>query len=152
MFSKGNKTSARRAAPSIIGADCAFKGDIDSQGEVQVDGRLDGDIRCMTLIVGEHGSVTGEINATMVSILGSVTGQITAQTVTLAKTARILGDIAHDSLAVEVGAFVEGRFNRLPADGAAASGGEPPAALLPPSEEDAGDTRVKSKKIALLGG
>ncbi|MDR3436906.1 polymer-forming cytoskeletal protein [Telmatospirillum sp.] len=114
MFSKGNKSASRRPTPSIIGADCTFTGDIASEGEVQVDGSLDGDIRCLSLVIGEHGAVTGEITAETVSVLGMVTGQITAQTVALAKTARILGDITHDSLSVEVGAFVEGRFNRLP--------------------------------------
>ncbi len=114
MFSKGNKSASRRATPSIIGADCTFTGDVASEGEVQVDGRLEGDIRCVTLIIGEQGSVTGEISAETVSVLGMVAGQITARTVALAKTARILGDITHDSLSVEVGAYVEGRFNRLP--------------------------------------
>jgi cytoskeletal protein CcmA (bactofilin family) len=114
MFSKGNKSTSRRPTPSIIGADCIFTGDILSEGEVQVDGRLKGDLRCHALIIGEKGSVTGEINAETVSVLGSVTGQITAQAVVLAKTAHILGDITHDSLSVEVGAYVEGRFNRLP--------------------------------------
>jgi cytoskeletal protein CcmA (bactofilin family) len=123
MFSKGNKSASRRSTPSIIGADCTFTGDVLSEGEVQIDGRLDGDVRCRTLVIGEHGSVTGEISAETVSVLGTVTGQITAQTVALAKTARILGDITHDSLSVEVGAYVEGRFNRLSAEAAAKASG-----------------------------
>jgi len=74
-------------------------------------------VRCVTLVIGEAGSITGEINAEMVRVLGSVTGQISARAVELAKTARILGDISHDSLAVEAGAHVEGRFNRLQPEG-----------------------------------
>jgi cytoskeletal protein CcmA (bactofilin family) len=116
MFSRGNRSASRRTAPSLIGADCSFSGDIVSEGEVQIDGQLDGDIRCRSLIIGEQGSVTGEIRAETVSVLGTVTGQISARAVSLARTARILGDIAHDSLSVEVGAYVEGRFNRLQAD------------------------------------
>ncbi len=116
MFSKGNKAASRRSTPSIIGGDCTFTGDVLSEGEVQIDGRLEGDVRCRILVIGEQGSVTGEISAENVSVLGSVTGQITAQTVVLARTARILGDITHDSLSVEVGAYVEGRFNRLPSE------------------------------------
>jgi cytoskeletal protein CcmA (bactofilin family) len=114
MFSKGNKSAARRSTPSIIGTDCTFTGDIQSDGEVQVDGRLDGDVRCSNLVIGEKGSITGEIIADTVSVLGMVAGQITAQSVALARTARVLGDITHDSLSVEVGAYVEGRFNRRP--------------------------------------
>ena len=114
MFSKPNKPSAQhRASPSIIGANCSLSGDIASDGEVHVDGKVVGDVRCVTLVIGEEGGVTGEIEAETVRVLGAVTGQITARAVELAKTARITGDITHETLAVEAGAFVEGRFNRL---------------------------------------
>ncbi len=66
------------------------------------------------LVIGEQGSVAGEVKAETVSVLGTVKGQITAQAVALARTARILGDITHDTLSVEAGAYVEGRFNRHP--------------------------------------
>jgi len=118
MFSKANKSNGRdrRYAPSIIGSDCRITGDLFSQGEVQIDGRVDGDIRCDSLVIGESGSITGEISAETVRVLGSVTGQIKARSVALSKTARIIGDITHDSLSVEAGAYVEGRFNRLTAE------------------------------------
>jgi cytoskeletal protein CcmA (bactofilin family) len=166
MFSKGSKSASRRSTPSIIGADCTFTGDVLSEGEVQVDGRLEGDVRCRQLVIGEQGSVTGEISAETVSVLGMVTGQITAQTVALARTARILGDITHDSLSVEVGAYVEGRFNRLPPEPAAkaaeaASGGElargasGQALLSSPKDKDedgANDSgHAAPAKVVLLG-
>ena len=115
MFSKPNKPNQglNRTSPSIIGTNCSLAGDISSDGEVHVDGKVIGDVRCVTLVIGEAGGVTGEINAETVRVFGAVTGQITANAVELAKTARILGDITHDTLAVEAGAYVEGRFNRL---------------------------------------
>lgn len=129
MFSKPNKPQApHRVTPSIIGANCSLAGDITSDGEVHVDGKVDGDVRCAVLVIGEQGGVTGEINAETVRVLGAVTGQITARAVELAKTARIEGDITHETLAVEAGAFVEGRFNRMPPEGAAA---EPVKSLAP---------------------
>ncbi len=139
MFSKPNKSQApHRATPSIIGTNCSLAGDISSDGEVHVDGQVIGDVRCATLVIGEEGGVTGEISAQTVRVLGSVTGQITARAVELAKTARITGDITHETLAVEAGAFVEGRFNRMAAEGAVV---EPvqaktlaPAELEPPAE------------------
>ena len=119
MFSKPNKPQAHRStSPSIIGANCSLAGDIDSDGEVHVDGKVTGDVRCVTLVIGEEGGVTGEIEAETVRVLGAVTGQITARAVELAKTARIKGDITHETLAVEAGAFVEGRFNRMAPEGA----------------------------------
>jgi cytoskeletal protein CcmA (bactofilin family) len=119
MFSKPNKPQTlQRTSPSIIGTNCSLAGDITSDGEVHVDGKVVGDVRCATLVIGEEGGVTGEISAETVRVLGAVTGQITARAVELAKTARITGDITHETLAVEAGAFVEGRFNRLPPEGA----------------------------------
>ena len=113
MFSKPNKPQGLNQSPSIIGTNCSLAGDISSDSEVHVDGKVIGDVRCVTLVIGEEGSVTGEIEAETVRVLGAVSGQITAKAVELAKTARIVGDITHDTLAVEAGAYVEGRFNRL---------------------------------------
>jgi cytoskeletal protein CcmA (bactofilin family) len=147
MFSTTNKKSGRHAAPSIIGADCTVTGDILSQGELHIDGRIDGDIRCNMLVIGEAGTITGEISAESVTVLGSVTGQITARVVALAKTARILGDITHESLSVEAGACVEGRFDRLPAEPSAIS--QPLLAGPKHQGEPAGE--AASQKVFVLG-
>ena len=145
MFSKPNKPPVlNRASPSIIGPNCSLAGDILSDGEVHIDGKVVGDVRCVTLVIGEKGGVTGEINAETVRVLGSVTGQITARAVELAKTARIVGDITHDSLAVEAGAHVEGRFNRRPSGGAVQS-------LEAAADMSAADDVPPSANVIMLG-
>lgn len=116
MFSKPNKdtpTTPRRASPSIIGADCTITGNILSQGEVHVDGRVDGDVRCDSLVIGVTGVITGEISSELVRILGTVTGQIKSRAVEMTKTAHVVGDITHESLAIEAGAFIHGRFDHM---------------------------------------
>jgi len=116
MFSRPNKSKdgrERNVTPSIIGTDCTLTGNILSQGEVHVDGRVEGDIRCDTLVVGQSGTITGEISAETVRVLGTVTGQIRSRAVQLAKTAHVVGDIVHETLSIEAGAFVEGRFDRM---------------------------------------
>lgn len=153
MFSKPRKPAPQGATPSIVGLNCTVTGDIVSQGEVHIDGRIDGDIRCSVLVIGEKGVVTGEISAETVRVLGSVTGQITAQAVELAKSARILGDITHECLAVEAGAFVEGRFNRR-AEPAATSGQAllaKPDSEKSPKSADAATPLDGTAPVALLG-
>ena len=122
MFSKSTKGSisttvtpvqAKPSTPSIISSDVRIVGDLQSQGEVQVDGTIDGDIRTQTLLVGEGAQITGEIVADTVIIRGSVTGQVKARSVELAKTARLIGDILHEDLAIETGAFLEGHCKRV---------------------------------------
>lgn len=115
MFSKTNKGNGQ-ASLSILAADCRLTGDVTSDGELHIDGRLEGDLICKMLTVGETGVVTGKINAEIVRILGSVNGQVKAQAVELGATARVVGDITHASLKVDAGAYVQGVFTRLPAD------------------------------------
>lgn len=104
------RTSPLRASgvPTIISADMAIRGNVNSAGEVQLDGALDGDIKAAMLIVGEKASVKGEIICEQVTVRGRVEGGIRAKQVALAATAHIVGDILHSSLSVESGAHFEG--------------------------------------------
>jgi cytoskeletal protein CcmA (bactofilin family) len=121
MFSKSSKKAtsaittppAQPAPPSIISRDLKIVGDMLSEGEIQVDGTVDGDIRTRILIVGENGKIKGEIVAETVRILGAVDGQITAKVVILASTAHVVGDIMHEDLSIETGAFLEGHCKRM---------------------------------------
>ena len=94
--------------PSIISADVAMRGNVNSAGEIQFDGSLDGDIKAGSLIIGEKASVKGEVICETVTVRGRVEGGIRAKSVTLASTAHIQGDILHSSLSVETGAHFEG--------------------------------------------
>lgn len=120
MFSKskrevdGGATAAKPAVPSIISTDMKIVGDLTSEGEIQVDGTVEGDIHSRHLLVGGTAQITGEIIAEMVEIYGTIHGQIKATTVSLAKTAHVVGDILHENLAIEKGAFLEGHCKRMP--------------------------------------
>jgi len=65
------------------------------------------------LIVGETAHVKGETVAETVRVLGHVDGQITAKVVKLAVTAHVVGDILHEDLSIETGAFLEGHCKRM---------------------------------------
>ncbi len=118
MFSKAkpkpDKTGSS-AAPSILSADFAITGDLVSDGEVQIDGKVEGEVRCTVLTVGVTGCLNGQAFADYALIRGKVEGRIRAHNVTLTRTARVVGDIIHDSLMIEQGAFIEGRCERLDA-------------------------------------
>ena len=116
MFSKADKNKASnsvvRAAPSLISTDLEIAGNLQTSGEVQLDGNVTGDINCAKLVIGEKAVITGHIDADEVMIRGQVTGRIKAKNVHLAKTARVGGDIWHDSLAIDAGAFLDGHCKR----------------------------------------
>lgn len=109
----GSGTTSRPMPPSIISADLHVIGDMRSQGEVQVDGVLEGDIETRALLIGETARIKGQITAEVVRVHGSVEGQIKARSVTLAKKAHVIGDILHEDLSIETGAFLEGHCKRV---------------------------------------
>ena len=107
------KIEANKSVPSIISADLNIEGNLVSSGEIQVDGNVHGDIRCKVLIVGIKGQVTGEVNAQTVRMHGAIKGTVRAKSVFLASTARMAGDVEHESLAIEPGAYMEGHCKRI---------------------------------------
>lgn len=98
--------------PSIIGTDLNITGNVISKGEIQVDGEIQGDIHCTSLIVGEQAVISGGIVSEDVVIRGKVLGSIRGLRITLQSNAHVEGDIFHQSLAVEQGAFFEGKSRR----------------------------------------
>ena len=106
--SKRSNQPKPAGVPSIISSDVVMTGNINAAGEVQFDGSLEGDIKAVTLIVGEKANVKGEIICDRVTVRGKVEGGIRAKQVSLAATAHINGDIIHSSLSVENGAHFEG--------------------------------------------
>lgn len=107
------KPLRRRQTPSLISQGLRITGNMETEGEIQVDGVLEGDLKTGTLTVGETATVTGEIIADECIIRGRVTGRIRARSVLLTKTARVIGDIWHQDLAMEAGAFLEGHCKRI---------------------------------------
>lgn len=127
-----------RAAPSIISADVVLVGNITSGGDIQIDGTVEGDIRSTSLTVGEKATINGEIVADDVVIRGRVMGSVRARRVQLCSNCHVEGNILHEALAVETGAFFEGNC-RHSAD--------------PMADDGKGGTRKTSAKgSGVLGG
>ena len=165
MFSKNRKSAAtpqqsgvppRSAPPSLISDDLTIAGNLDGEGEVQIDGTVNGDIRCNTLLVGETAKIKGKIIADSVRIHGTVNGQIEAHTVSLARTARVVGNILHENLSIEQGAFLEGHCKRMDTKKESADipinlmvkGGGGGAAAVKPAASAAGSTPDAGKEAA----
>lgn len=105
----GKNMANQHSAPSILSSDLAVTGSISSDGEVQLDGSVEGDIRAGSVTIGEKSVVKGEVIADTIIVRGKVVGKIRGRQIQLAATARIEGDITHSSLSMENGAFFEGQ-------------------------------------------
>ena len=94
---------------SVLARDLVFEGNISGDGELTIDGQVKGDVRVNRLIVGDTGSVEGTVQAENVDVRGRVVGAVNGQQVRLLSTAYVDGDINHEQLAIEVGAYFQGR-------------------------------------------
>lgn len=135
---KGSRTVANgNSTFSVIGPDVTIRGNIEATADLHVDGKIVGDIRCAALVQGESSRIEGEIIAESARLSGAVTGKIEARNLVVLKSARIEGDVSYETLTIEQGANVDGRFAPLGAKKAAAGkperagggGTEPPISL-----------------------
>jgi cytoskeletal protein CcmA (bactofilin family) len=104
--------SASKMVPSIIGEDLTIIGNVNSKGEIQVDGEIQGDIHCGSLLLGDKSQVMGSVIAEDIVVRGRVVGSIRGLRVTLQAQSHVEGDIFHQSLAIEQGAYFEGKSRR----------------------------------------
>lgn len=127
MFSKSNKPASPaakvEAAPiqpadnsrrgpkiaSLIAQDLVIDGDLSGEIELHVDGSIRGDVKVQRLTIGETGSIEGSVEAEVVDCRGRVIGAISAQQVRLYGAAHVEGDITHEQLTMETGAYFQGR-------------------------------------------
>jgi cytoskeletal protein CcmA (bactofilin family) len=112
---------ASRSGPpglSFIGPEVLVSGDLATDAQLHLDGRIDGNVRCSQLVLGEAGIIAGNIQAEEARIAGTVEGQVNVRTLFVEATARILGDVAYETLSIDAGAQLEGRLARRAALGA----------------------------------
>jgi cytoskeletal protein CcmA (bactofilin family) len=93
---------------SVIDPWLLITGDLAGDGELQVDGKVNGNIRCARLVVGKDGAINRCVTADEVIVRGGVKGVIRAHRVTLLDSARVESDIFHKTLTVEAGACFQG--------------------------------------------
>jgi len=97
---------------STIGQDLIITGDVTSNSALAIDGHIRGDVRCASLILGESSEVEGNVVAEDVVIRGRVIGSIRGVRVILQSSCHVEGDLVHASLAMEQGAYFEGKSRR----------------------------------------
>ncbi len=123
MTAPATSPAAQQDAPrkprvaSLISADITIEGNVIGDGELQIDGVVKGDVKVAKLTIGDTGHVEGTITSEATEIRGRVVGAISAKQVRLYGTAYVDGDITHEQLAMETGAYFQGRslkFNRTP--------------------------------------
>jgi cytoskeletal protein CcmA (bactofilin family) len=94
----------------VLGADVTVTGNIAASVDLHLEGRVEGDISCASLVQGPGSVIRGAITAESARLAGTVEGSISARELILLASARITGDVTYESLVIEQGSQVEGRF------------------------------------------
>src|ERR1700722_19564686 len=81
--SQGKSRARSSAIPSIIGADIVITGTVRATGDIQLDGRVDGDVYGASVAIGSSGQIHGKIVANDLMIRGHIKGLIRARNVLL---------------------------------------------------------------------
>ncbi len=90
-----------------------FEGIIEYPGPMVISGTIDGDVTCTSLVITERGIINGSVRSDSVTVLGEVNGEIYANTLTLKTASSVYGDIFHNHLVLEDGAYFEGKSRRM---------------------------------------
>jgi len=122
-----DKTSTDQV--SVIGNGITIIGEVQCTTDLQVEGRVNGDIRCATLFLNVGGTISGTIRADRVRVSGTVEGNIEAGDLAIEPTARVTGDILYSRLKVATGGIMEGALKRRPTDETLATTPEPATPL-----------------------
>lgn len=118
MFFKRSKPKPHKPAitvePSYIARDTTIEGNVLSDGEVHVDGAVNGLVRAHTCLVDARGEVRGDIFAEFVYVRGRVHGTISGVHVQIEAGAHVEGDVVNETISIANGAFVLGSIRHNP--------------------------------------
>jgi cytoskeletal protein CcmA (bactofilin family) len=130
LFSRRETSPIPTTNFSVFDAHISITGDLETDGALRIDGRLEGSIhRADLIVVGEGASVVGDITAREVIVGGAVTGNIfAAQRTELLSSGIVAGDIRSAAILVQEGGVVQGRLyiHPISGDNTDSGGGSPP--------------------------
>ena len=93
---------------SVISKALKITGELESTEDIQIDGQIEGDVRGVGVKIGQNAKVKGTVYGEEVELAGTVEGKIEAKKVFISGTARMTGDISHQDIRVESGAYING--------------------------------------------
>ncbi len=105
-------TPPKKTQPTVVASDINILGNLISDGVVDFDGKLDGNIKCRLLYVRTNAVVNGEITADEVFISGIVRGTVSARNVVLHTGGYVDGIVMHETITIEDGGTMDGNLKK----------------------------------------
>lgn len=96
---------------TIIGNDIIFKGDLNGDSVIRIDGKVEGNISLKQgIILGEKAFVEGNMESDYIILFGHIKGNIKSKEIILKSTGTVQGDIVTDALEIEMGSRYNGNL------------------------------------------
>ncbi len=103
-----NTAISRAPGVSVISKALKITGQLESTEDIRIDGEVDGDVRGVSVTVGSGAKVKGTVYGNAVELSGTIDGKIEAEKVVLTSSAHMCGDVIHQDIRIESGAFIDG--------------------------------------------
>ncbi len=97
---------------SMIASDVEIVGNVTAKVDLHIDGAIQGDVTCGSLVQGESSAISGKVIAESARLSGKVEGSIEAVELVIEASARISGDVTYQNLSIAPGAQVDGKFKQ----------------------------------------
>lgn len=106
-------SSGKRGMFSVIGQDVTITGNIVAASDLHIDGRIEGDVDCGTLVLGAEGRIAGNVRADNARLAGTIIGGVVVRELVVERGARITGDVEYHTISIDNGATVDGRLKHF---------------------------------------
>jgi cytoskeletal protein CcmA (bactofilin family) len=93
---------------SVISKALKITGQLESTEDIHIEGEVDGDIRGVGVKIGHSARVKGTVYGEEVEVAGTVIGKVEARKVVIANTGHMSGDVIHQDLRIDSGAYIDG--------------------------------------------
>jgi len=115
MFNKNNKLDKLKNAETIIGASIKVKGNFQGQGNIIIEGILDGSLKtAASVFIGDQAKIAANIEAKDIIVNGEIHGNVKAKNyLSVGSTAKIFGDLQYGEISIEKGASINGQLLML---------------------------------------
>jgi cytoskeletal protein CcmA (bactofilin family) len=98
------------AGASVISRALKITGQLESSEDIEIQGEVEGDVRAITVRVGQGAKVRGTVYGEEVELAGTVDGKIEARKVVLTSSAHMSGDVVHQDVSIQSGAYINGHL------------------------------------------